>query len=69
MADALVWEGADESLLESVTDVDDIGQMLLRALIYRLVAAIEGGFEKDTDAIDRRYRSTVDLAIELAARR
>jgi uncharacterized protein (TIGR02569 family) len=69
LADALVWEGADESLLASVADVDDVGQMLIRALIYRLVAAIEGGFEEDTDAIDRRYRSTVTLAIELAARR
>ena len=54
---------------QSLGDVDDFGQMLVRALLYRLVAAVEGGFEKDTDAIDRRYRSTVDLAIELAARR
>ena len=69
MADALVWEGADESLLESVADVDDFGQMLVRALLYRLVAAVEGGFEDDTDAIDRRYRPAVDLAIELTARR
>ena len=64
VADALVWEGADESLVASLADVDDIGQMLVRALIYRLVAAIEGGFEEDMDAIDRRYRSTVNLAID-----
>ena len=69
VADALVWEGADESLLESVADVDDFGQMLVRALLYRLVAAVEGGFEDDTDAIDRRYRPAVALAIELTARR
>jgi uncharacterized protein (TIGR02569 family) len=62
VADALVWEGADESLLDSVADVDDIGQMLIRALIYRLVAAVEGGFEDDNDAIERRYQPAVDLA-------
>ena len=55
VADALVWEGADESLLELIADVDDFGQMLVRALLYRLVAAVEGGFEDDEAAIDRRY--------------
>jgi uncharacterized protein (TIGR02569 family) len=68
IADALVWEGADESLLESVIDVDDIGQMLIRALIFRLVAAVEGGFEDDDAAIERVYRRTVDAATELAER-
>jgi uncharacterized protein (TIGR02569 family) len=62
VADALVWEGADESLVESVADVDDFGQMLARALLYRLVAAVEGGFEDDHAAIDQRYRPAVDLA-------
>ena len=65
VADALVWEGADETLLESVDDVSDFGQMLLRALIYRLVAAVEGGFEDDEPAIERRYRRAVDVAIAL----
>jgi uncharacterized protein (TIGR02569 family) len=37
IADALVWEGADESLLAAVEQVDDFGQFLLRALIYRAV--------------------------------
>ena len=69
VADALVWEGADQSLVASLGVVPDVGQMLVRALIYRLVAAIEGGFEEDADAIDRRYRSTVNLAIELSAQR
>lgn len=68
LVDALVWEGADESLVASVGAVDDIGQMLVRALIYRLVAAIEGGFEEHGDALGRRYRWAVDLAIELSAR-
>jgi uncharacterized protein (TIGR02569 family) len=62
VADALVWEGADESLVESVLDVDDFGQMLARALLYRLVAAVEGGFEDDDAAIGQRYRPAVDFA-------
>jgi uncharacterized protein (TIGR02569 family) len=68
VADALVWEGADGSLVESVADVDDFGQMLLRALLYRLVAAVEGGFEDDDAAIERRYRHAVELAQELVTR-
>lgn len=37
VADALVWEGADESLLDAVAHVEDSAQYLLRALIYRAV--------------------------------
>jgi uncharacterized protein (TIGR02569 family) len=37
VADALVWEGADESVLEAVADVDDFPQYLLRALVFRAV--------------------------------
>ncbi len=62
IADALVWEGADVSLLELIVDVDEIGQMLIRALMYRLIAAVEGGFEDDEAAIERRYRPAVHLA-------
>jgi uncharacterized protein (TIGR02569 family) len=65
VADALVWEGADETLLESVAGIEDLGQMLMRALLYRLVAAVEGGFEDDYAAIERRYGRTVELALAL----
>lgn len=68
VADALVWEGSDASLLRSGADVDDFAQMLVRALIYRLVAAVEGGFEDDKTAIERRYRQAVALALELVTR-
>jgi uncharacterized protein (TIGR02569 family) len=61
VADALVWEGADNSLLESVADVDDIDQMLVRALLYRIVAAVEGRFEDDA-GIRERYRGAVAAA-------
>jgi uncharacterized protein (TIGR02569 family) len=37
VADALVWEGADEQILGAVAHVEDFDQYLLRALIYRAV--------------------------------
>lgn len=36
VADALSWEGADASLLDAV-DVPELPQLLLRALVYRIV--------------------------------
>jgi len=68
VADALVWEGADELLLDSFAEVDDFGQLLLRALLFRIVAAAEGGFEGDESEIERHYRRGVDLAIALVTR-
>jgi uncharacterized protein (TIGR02569 family) len=37
IADALVWEGADHQILRAVSHVDDFGQYLARALIFRIV--------------------------------
>lgn len=37
VADALVWQGADESLLAAVRHIGDFGQYLIRALVYRAV--------------------------------
>lgn len=37
VADALVWEGADEGILDAAKHLEDFGQYLLRALIYRAV--------------------------------
>jgi uncharacterized protein (TIGR02569 family) len=37
VGDALLWEGADEGLLARVAHVDDFGQYLLRALVFRAV--------------------------------
>jgi hypothetical protein len=68
VADALVWEGADPSILSAVGHVDDLGQYLLRALIYRAVtesilgqpgSGAEGG-QRDP------YAQVVDLACRLA---
>jgi uncharacterized protein (TIGR02569 family) len=67
VADALVWEGADTSLLASIGEIDDLGQMLLRALLFRIVAAVEGGFEGAGSSMDD-HRRTVDIATDLADR-
>ena len=37
VADALVWEGADQGLLEAVGHIEHFDQFFLRALIYRVV--------------------------------
>ena len=68
VADALVWEGADETLLAAVAHLDRFEQFLARALIYRMVAAVEGGFEATDDELDDRYRLAVDLAVTLTDR-
>ncbi|MEX0674562.1 MAG: TIGR02569 family protein [Gaiellaceae bacterium] len=61
VADALVWEGADESLLDAVAHVEELEQHLLRALIFRAVVARLFGTEDD-DA----YLPAVELACRLA---
>ena len=67
IADALVWEGADESILGAVSHVPDFPQYLLRALIYRAVTArlfFESG-RAETDEADH-FAPVVDLAVRLA---
>jgi len=67
VADALVWEGADEDLLAVVTHVAGFEQYLLRALIYRavtdrLVRLHEPLRQDDADP----YLPAVELALRLA---
>jgi uncharacterized protein (TIGR02569 family) len=53
VADALVWEGADESVLHEVAHVEHFDQLFVRALIYRKVTdriARAGEPERDDDA-------------------
>lgn len=68
VADALVWEGADVSLVSQLDHIDRPDQYLVRALIYRLV----------TDRINREsgiptdhhdpYLPAVEVVVELCAR-
>ncbi len=71
VADALVWEGADGQLLGAVSHIDDFGQYLIRALIYR---AVTDWLMRDDESAARAggddpWAPAVDLACELAASR
>jgi uncharacterized protein (TIGR02569 family) len=68
VADALVWEGADEDLLDVVGHIADFEQYLLRALIYRAVT--DQLFRPDEPVRpdgDDPYLPAVELACRLAA--
>lgn len=64
VADALVWEGADASLLDAMDRDAALPQYLLRALIYRTVTdrlfRLDQPLRPDSDD---PYLSAVDLAI------
>jgi uncharacterized protein (TIGR02569 family) len=68
VADALVWEGADESLLDAVGHIADFPQFLLRALIYRAVVdALFRAREPQRPDEDDEFLAPVELACRLAA--
>lgn len=80
VADALVWEGADASILAAVSHIDDFGQYLVRALVYRAVtewilAADPIGnvpaaeLRRETELRPDPYEPVVELACQLAAAR
>lgn len=63
IVDALVWEGADTSVLDYMKDVEEIDQMLIRAEIRRIME-IDGHYRqygknglKDIE----KHRDTVDM--------
>jgi uncharacterized protein (TIGR02569 family) len=67
VGDALLWEGADESLLDAVAHVEDFPQLLLRALIFRAVAdaLVRGGAPHRPDDRDC-FLGPVELACSRA---
>jgi uncharacterized protein (TIGR02569 family) len=65
VGDALTWEGADESLLDAVAHIEDFGQYLLRAMIFRLVT--DWIFQSDPRSSADAFTAPVDLACRLAA--
>jgi uncharacterized protein (TIGR02569 family) len=67
IGDALSWEGADESLLGAVSHIEDFPQLLLRALVYRIVvdALFRAGRPSRSDA-DDLFSMPVELACSLA---
>jgi len=67
VGDALLWEGADESLLAAVAHVDAFPQFLLRALLFRAVvdALFRAGEPQRPDE-DDCFLGPVELALALA---
>ena len=67
VGDALLWEGADESLLAAVAHVPDLPQLLVRALIFRAVvdARFRAGEPPRPDG-DDCFLGPVELACSLA---
>lgn len=67
VGEALIWEGADENLLEAVAHVADFPQYLIRALIYRAVVdALFRVGEPHRPDDDDPFLSPVELATGLA---
>jgi uncharacterized protein (TIGR02569 family) len=68
VADAFVWEGAQEDVLAAVSHIEDFPQHLLRALIYRTVAdrLLRPGEPERPDACDP-YHQAVEWALRLAS--
>ena len=65
VADALVWEGADETLLSHVRHIDRFEQYLVRALIYRMVTdSIFDGGSRLTRERNDPYRRAVEIALD-----
>jgi uncharacterized protein (TIGR02569 family) len=67
VGDALLWEGADERLPAAVAHVDDLPQLLVRALIFRAVvdALFRPGEPQRPDE-DDCFLAPVELACSLA---
>ena len=69
VADALVWEGADRQILGTVSHIDDFGQYLVRALIFRELTNWICTHDQppEIQAADAGWALAVDLACQLAA--
>jgi uncharacterized protein (TIGR02569 family) len=68
IADALVWEGADSQVLDAVSHIDDFGQYLIRALIFRSVTdwMLREEDRADSAPEDDPWAPAVHLACQLA---
>lgn len=66
VADAIVWEGADPSVLEAVSHIDRFGQYLVRALIFRLVSdAVIGAGQSRKAREPDPFVPAVELALSI----
>jgi len=70
VADALVWEGADRKVLDAVSHIDEFGQYLVRALIFRAVTDWIFRQEESANSAaedDDPWARAVNIACQLAA--
>lgn len=66
VGDALTWEGSSPDVLRLIQRVDQWPQLLLRALIFRIVVnALAERVEPWRLDVSEEYRSTIDLVLEL----
>lgn len=68
ISDAITWEGADLGLLEGVSGRTEMGQGLVRALIFRQVTALLLPGSLPAGDAARRYARLRRAAIDLATR-
>ena len=68
VADALVWEDADSRILDAVSHLEDFGQYLIRALIFRVVTDWILARDDPAAGAGDPWAPAVDLACQLAAR-
>jgi uncharacterized protein (TIGR02569 family) len=64
LADALVFEGAGEELAAALARVDELGQLLLRALLFRLVT---DRLARPEEPVAPAYAPAAELALRLSA--
>lgn len=65
VADAVVWEGADLTLVDHVAGRSEMGQCLVRALIFRHVTALLLAGRLPAGDAAQRYASLAEAAIRL----
>jgi uncharacterized protein (TIGR02569 family) len=65
VADALVWEGASDSLVAGLDDLANGGQLLVRALLFRAAVEVLRQPGLDPEAAARPFARAVDLVRSL----
>ena len=70
VADALVWESADRQVLNEVSHINNFGQYLVRALIFRLVSdwLLSRDTPPEAATSNDRWAPVIDVACRLAAK-
>lgn len=68
VVDAVLWHDADLDLVASVADRAEMGQCLLRAILFRHLTAMVAGGSYPRPTSGTAYAALVDAALDLARR-